>query len=99
VGVADGGGMQPTFAALTRPPETVLLILGSTTGAGAVEDGLIGVLDTHTRSLASRHYPASFYKCTSLRHLAELLTYSFFPLPEVSRPRPCVRTQCHRVTM
>jgi len=76
---AAGRRSKPIVAALTRPPETVLLLLGST---GAAGDGLIGVLDTHTRSVGSKQYPASFYQCKSLGQLADLLRFTFFPLPQ-----------------
>ena len=74
---------QPIFAALTRPPETVLVLLGST---GAAGDDIVGVLDTHTRFVGSKQYPASFYQCKSLGQLADLLRFTFFPLPEGMHP-------------
>lgn len=81
--IAGRVNSQPIFAALTRPPETVLVVLGST---GAENDNLLGVLDTHTRFVGSKQYPASFYQCKSLGQLADLLRFTFFPLPEGLHP-------------
>jgi hypothetical protein len=80
----DGGGRgEPIFVAMTRPPETVLLILGSSGGAG---EEVIGVFDPHTRMIGSKQYPASFYHCKSLGQLADLLRHTFFPLPQDLHP-------------
>ena len=64
---AGGSGRgEPIFAALTRPPETLLLVLGSTRDG---DEGIIGVLDTHTRFVGSKQYPASFYQVSRVGKL------------------------------
>jgi len=70
----SAGKAQPIFVAITRPPETLLIVIR--------EDAkLFGVLDTHTRFVGSAQHPAGWYACASLQALTEMLCATFLPLP------------------
>ncbi|EKX38558.1 hypothetical protein GUITHDRAFT_115333 [Guillardia theta CCMP2712] len=62
------------FLCMTKPPETVLMLV-------APSLDLYSVLDTHTRTIGTSQYPASIYRCRNLEDLALLLWTNFFPLP------------------
>ena len=78
------------FLCITKPPETVLMLV-------APSLDLYSVLDTHTRTLGTSQYPATIYRCRNLevkhaficalahvpppKDLALLLSTNFFPLP------------------
>lgn len=69
----------PALVAITRPPETVLLLSDRRAGT-------VGVLDTHSRAAGIAQHPSAFYRCRSLDAAAQLLRFIFFPLPEEMEP-------------